>query len=209
MTGDKSGSPPCGIYVRIDDYSDMTDVITKLRQMALVINRASGYEKNMCVVELAFDKDATEQMKDLITIIQAEGMVAIITGGWLDGADGALLADHKVIEETRAALGEEAIIGLICQTRAQGEIAIEKRVDYAVLPADPAMLGWWRSKTDKLSLASGKGITNSNCGNLARAGADLVDVTEYVFNHEKGVMQGTVNILHALDMAAQPPGALN
>ena len=79
MSSDKSGSPACGIYVRIDDFSNMLDVIGYVRQMAFAINRSSGYEKNMCVVELVCDANEEgrqERIADLIPIVQEQGLVA-------------------------------------------------------------------------------------------------------------------------------------
>lgn len=204
MSEDKSGSPPCGIYVRIDEYADMQKIITGVRQMALVINRASGYEKNMHVVELAYRKEDTEKINDLVTILQAQGLIAILAGAKVEHSevfpevDGFLAGTPGDFEALKTALPEEKIIGIT------GADHIPEQADYAVVTADPAALMKTRAGTgDVLLCASGKGITNDTVGVLARAGASFVDATDYILTHEKGVMQGAVNILHALELALE------
>lgn len=215
MSDDKSGSPPCGIYVRIDNFSDMPKLITDLRQMAMVINRASGYEENMSVVELVCDGSAenAERVTDLIPIMQGQGLVVILSGKVvkqnIQGADGVLAEKLEDVANLRAALGDDMIIGLECVKREQAESAASASLDYITLPADPALLGWWSAKTKILSVAYGQGVTNHSCGGLVRAGASFVDVGEYIFGYEKGVMQATVNILHAIDASVQTFGNLH
>ncbi|GEM_PF-2583203 len=34
-----------------------------------------------------------------------------------------------------------------------------------------------------------------------QAGAGFIDAGDYIWSHEKGVMQGAVNMLHAIDLA--------
>lgn len=213
MSDDKSGSPPCGIYVRIDNFSDMPKLITDLRQMAMVINRASGYEENMSVVELVCNDDNLEQVGDLTAILQVQGLVVILSGAFditdIMGTDGVLVEQIDDIAKMRTALGDDAIIGVKCSSRTQAEQAVSEPIDYVVLPADPALIGWWSTKTEGLSVVSGQGITNHSCGGFVRAGASFIDVTDYIFTYEKGVMQGTVNILYAIDTAVQTIGKLH
>ena len=206
MSKDKSGSPPCGIYVRVDDYSDMPKTITALRQMAMVINRASGYEKNFDVVELVYNKGHAEQINDLMMIMKAQGMIAVVSGVKAEHAqnfpeaDGFLSDDLDTFQAMKASLKEESIFGL----RGNGEDMLSAGADFVVVKADPAFLMKANAKENApLLCASGKGITNDNVASLALAGASFVEATDYIFSHEKGVMQGAVNILHALDLAAQ------
>lgn len=205
MTTDKSGSPPCGIYVRIDDFSNMLDIIGYIRQMAFTINQRSGYEKNMSVVEVAYTPENAERAKDIIPIIQDQGLVAIIHGSFDPlGADGVLLDDAADVAKTREALGEDAIIGVIGSQDALG-------ADYAVLNADPAAIGKWKAGSNSLCVARGnkKGITADNCGSLVSVGADFVDVSDYILKHKKGIMQGTVNILHEIKQTTTTPKSIN
>lgn len=211
MSSDKSGSPPCGIYVRIDDFSNMLDLIGYVRKMAFTINQSSGYEKNLAIVEVVYDANEAERHADIIPIIQAQGMIAIVSGhidASLD-ADGVLLDDVVDYSHAREALGDDAIIGVICDDKAEAERAKDIGVDYVVLNADPALITWWSAQTDILSTARGHDITNTSCGALVSAGADFVDVTNYILTYEQGIMQATVNILYAIDLAAQTPKVLN
>ncbi len=212
MSQDKSGSPPCGIYVRIDDYSNMLDLIGYIRQLAFAINRASGYEKNLVVVEVAFDPENPERHADILPVIRSQGVVAIVSGK-IDPtleADGALVDDVSSYAEARAALGEDAIIGIVCDDRSACEKAKATDADYVVLNADPALVSWWASQSDMMNVVRAKkGITPDNCGAVVRSGAGFVDVSDYILKHKKGIMQGTVNILHEIDLATQTPKQLN
>lgn len=210
MSADKSGSPPCGIYMRIDDFSNMLDLIGHIRQMAFTINRSSGYEKNMSVVEVAFTPENAERAADMIPVIQAQGLVAILHGSFDPlGADGILLDKISDVAKAREALGDDAIIGVICADKGDIDAAIEQGVDYGVLRPDAGLIAAWKVKTDALCIVRGKSVTNANCGDYVRYGADFVDVSDYILKHEKGIMQGTVNILHAIDMAVAPPDIVN
>ncbi len=212
MTLNKPTSPPCGIYVRIDDFSDMQAIITSFRQMAMVINRTSDYEKNMHVVELvcdASDSKVVERITDLVPLMQSQGIVAIVSGKMDDfecyGADGILLENPDEIKCAREKLGDDAIIGLTCGASKDSP----KGIDYVTLNADPSLISGHCSKTDIICVAMGDHITKDNCVVLARAGASFVEVSDYIFNYEKGTMQATVNILDALERAAQVPKSLN
>lgn len=210
MSSDKSGSPPCGIYIRIDDFSNMLDMIGHVRKMAFAINRASGYEKNMVVVELAYTDEVAERITDIIPVIRDQGFVVVVSGADdVMGADGALLTDIAKVMDMREKGGEDAIIGLICDDLDAATLATKYDVDYVVLSADPILISQFSAQNDILCVARGEPITNKNCGVLAQAGADLVDVGAYIVGHEKDAMQGTVNILHELDVAAQTPNLVH
>ncbi|MBI1300187.1 MAG: hypothetical protein GC137_00875 [Alphaproteobacteria bacterium] len=210
MSDDKAGSPPCGIYIRISDFSNMLDAIGWVRKMAFVINRSSGYEKNMSAVELVYTNENEDRLRDLIPIIQDNGLVAIVSRSFDPlGADGVLLENIEDVEKAREALDDDAIIGVVCQDRETADKAIAHEVDYVSLPADPVFIREFSAKTEIVCLAAGKDINPENCGVLAQSGAGLVDVGDYILNHEKDIMQGTVNILHALETTAQMPKTVN
>ncbi len=210
MSTDKDGSPSCGIYVRIDDFSNMLDLIGHVRQFAFAINRGSGYAKNMAVVELVYKAEYAERIADIVPIIRQNGLVAIISGAReLYGADGILVDDLTDIDTARGALDDDAIIGAVCDNKDQAEQAIAAKVDYISAPADPALISWVSAKSDVLCLARGKRITPQTCPVLVDSGADLIDTTTYIFGHEKGVMQGTVNIMDAIDRANDVPVKVN
>ncbi len=197
--------------MRIDDFSNMLDLIGYVRKMAFTINQSSGYEKNMVIIELIYDENEAERIADLIPIIQDQGIIAIVSGK-IDKslhADGVLLDDLDDYEKAHEMLGEDGIVGVICHDKLQAERAKEVGVDYVALGADPALITWWNAQTDILCAARGENITNTSCGTLVSAGADFVDVTDYIMNYEQGIMQATVNILYAIDLCAQTPKILN
>lgn len=217
MSEDKSGSPPCGIYLRIDDFSNMLDLIGYVRQMAFAINRSSGYEKNMAAVEVVFeagDEERNERVFDLIPIIKDQGLVALISGlpdgtEDLHGADGVIVDIDTDIAALRTIYGEDAIIGVTTGSKQEALQALSMPVDCIIMQAAPGLLAELNMRAEGLVIARGKGITNKNCGALAQAGANLIDVSDYLLGHKKGVMQAIVNILHALDIAMSRPDTVN
>lgn len=216
MSKDKSGSPPCGIYVRIDDFSNMLDLIGYVRQMAFAINRGSGYEKNFTVVELVCDEndqERQERITDLIAVIRDQGLVAVVSGlndiSNIKGSDGVLIKQADDIESVRKHHGIDVIIGVEADNQKDAKEAISAGCDYIVTGADPTVIAGISHGTECLIVARGEDITNQNCGVLAQAGASFVDVSDYVLGYEKGVMQATVNVLDALEQAMQVPEALN
>ena len=111
MSADKSGSPSCGIYVRIDDFSNMLDAIGQVRKLAFAINRASGYEKNLAVIELAYNDDDQERINDLIPIIRGQGLVCLLSGTSKSGeADGIIFSHDQTISEHVLKENEDKII---------------------------------------------------------------------------------------------------
>ncbi|PCI99286.1 MAG: hypothetical protein COB14_06700 [Alphaproteobacteria bacterium] len=188
----------------------MLDVIGHVRKMAFAINRASGYEKNMVVVELAYTDEIAERITDIIPVVRDQGFVVVVSGtDDVMDADGVLLRDIAKVTDMRKKCGEDAIIGLVCDDLDAATLAVKYDVDYVILAADPTLITQFSIQSDVLCVARGEEITNKNCGVLAQAGADLIDVGAYIMEHEKDVMQGAVNILHELDVAAKMPEALN
>ena len=212
---DKPGSPPCGIYARkLCDPADEMQ-ITHLRQIAMVINRFSGYEKNMDVIELeiAQGEDREESMRRAalyVKLLQADSMVVIIKDSAEDAAlleaDGVLLSNTADIEKARKILGEDGIIGmsdLKTQSKCR-EIMERGGIDYVcITPRDNgSLVRWWREQGTKILCVADCGADESDCGVYARAGAHFAETSNYLFTHEKGVIQATANILQALNEGA-------
>ncbi len=210
MSSDKAGSPPCGIYLQIDDLSNMLDAIGWVRKYAFTLNQRSGYEKNLSVIEVVYSADLEERVRDLMPIIKDNGLVPVVSGSFdPHGADGILLSDVAGYAAAREALGGDAIIGVTCSGKEDAEAAITAEADYVVLPADPALIAWFTAQSDMLCVARGSKMNQDNCTSLALAGANLVDVSNYVLKHKDGIMQGAVNILHALEQADLGKKAVN
>ena len=157
-------------------------------------------------MEFAHNDQHIEQINDLITVMKAQGLITVISGMGVDqletfaAADGFLFEEVSAFNAGKDKLGEETIYGL----RGAGDDVLAAGADFIKVKADPTLLMKISAHEEApLICASGKGITNDNVGSLALAGASFVDTGEYIFSHAKGVMQGAVNILHALDLAAE------
>jgi thiamine monophosphate synthase len=214
----KQGAPACGLYLRIPADPDMEATIQALRQAMLVINR-SDYERNMHVIEVCSDsaanpEEAREKASVLAEIARLQGITPILRGSAgaarAAGADGVLLEDIGEMEAARAALGEASIIGVSCGLkRSIAQKALEAGADFVsfglpengMLPS-PDLIGWWSALTEVPALAAGP-VDNDGAGAFVRAGAGFLDCWAYIAGHEKGVMQGTVNMLYAIDLALE------
>ncbi len=128
------------------------------------------------------------------------------------GADGAHIgAEDGDVAETRALLGEDAILGVSCyDSRHLAMQAGEAGADYvafgAFFPtqtktprarAEPYLLKWWRQMTIMQSVAIG-GITAENCAPLVQAGADFLAVIAAVWDHPEGPAAGVKAINDAI-----------
>lgn len=212
----KPGAPQCGLYYRInkaeeDNILNVRDCLRDIRQFNMVINRTSGYERNMHVIELNATLFSPDDTQMLIQTIQNEGGVALLSGDIKDPenitADGVIINELDLLPQMRAKLGDDAIIGLVCgASKELAHTALDHDVDFVAfgirnygLP-DIKLLSWCTSVTEKPALALGS-ITPDTCGLLAQSGAGFVDVTAYIDAHEDGIMQTTVNLLHALSLA--------
>lgn len=213
----KKGAPACGLYLKIADGKPFEDAFRDLREAAFVINR-SAYEKNLHVLEVGgdpMDVDSTDRLKALVLGGKQNGLVVIVRGhaglAFAVEADGVLLDKPEDIAAARAVMGEDAIIGLRCGlSRQTAEAAADEgAVDYVcfaavaghILPPE-SLIGWWSARSEIPALVEGN-ITNDECGRYVRAGATFIDGTDYVWSHPKGIKQGTVDMLYAIDLAAK------
>ena len=215
---DKSGdAPDCGLYIRINDDFVFEETVRKLQQLFFVPKK-SAYKKNMHIVEFpgaADDSSRAEEIKGMIGFARHSGFVALIrghaghAGEWR--ADGVMLESSGDIPAIRAALGEEAIIGVECGVhRARAEDALAAGADCvafslpdgggrALPPVD--LVSWWATRSEIPSIVKGR-MTNDDCGPFVQAGATFIDATTYIMDHPQGVMQAVSNMLYAIDLAA-------
>jgi thiamine-phosphate pyrophosphorylase len=127
------------------------------------------------------------------------------------GADGVHLGDEDMpLEQARALLGQEALIGVSCYDstdRAMSEA--EKGADYVAFGAfyptttkiakgKPTLdlLANWTAFTEIPTVAIG-GITPDNGAPLIEAGADFIAVVSAVWNHPQGP-KAAVQAFHQL-----------
>ncbi len=208
-----SGAPQCGLYIKIgSDYA--MDVLTRdLKQILLVINN-SAYEKNMHAIELAVNKDDPdfiEKAQSLCAFAKLKGIVPIMADDPViaqqAGAEGVMLPQPENVAKARELLGDSAIIGMRCGIAPErAAAAFDAEVDYVgfgtgkkSLPSLDA-LKFWTMLTDKPAVIEGP-ISNDHCAYYVQAGAGFIDAGDYIWSHPKGVMQGTVNMMHAIDLA--------
>lgn len=206
--------PPCGLYLRIEASPDLTQVVPSIRQATLVMNR-SAYEQNMHIMEIDTSKvTMPEVVQGLIQLVKNEGVVALLRSNAqmaLDlDADGVLTYTLDELKAARALLPEEKIVGLSCTfDRDLATQAIEAGADYVVF-SDPKgidiqaipFFNWWSTMTDVPAVAQG-GITNDNASTYVKAGVTFLDCSDYVWKHTEGIKQGVVNMLYAIDLAAE------
>lgn len=212
----KPSAPECGLYIRINDDFGFENAVAQLRHLFFVTTR-SAYEKNMHVVELPGDAEnaaRAEEVKGLVTLARQNGFVAIIRHNIANAAewnaDGVLLDTVNDLPAARDALGPDIIIGVNVRiSRSIAERALEDGADYVVFgaagkiqlpPAD--LISWWSTHTDVPCLAAGP-IANDNCATFVQAGATFVDASRYILHHPQGVMQGTSDMLYAIDLAVE------
>lgn len=220
---DKAGAPPCGLYMRISHDPDMEQWTPIISALSTAIKHRSGYTKNMHVLEIALDddfsRDAMEKAAAFIQVAQLSGLVAILRGAPhvardLD-ADGVIVETVKDVKAARAALGEDAIVGLACgHDEALPQQAAHAGADYVTLgtaqraPAPAFVTSASMTGDDMLCAAIGP-ITNDTAAHYVQAGAAFIDFTGYILGHGKGAMQGAVNALYAVQLALEAPLRFN
>lgn len=210
----KKGAPRTGLYLRVFT-ADIEDFFPKMRQAFLVINR-SDYEKNMHVLEINLSSDDERNLEGaalLKDIAQAAGIVALVRNNIALArsieADGVMLDNIDDIKIAKMVLEERNIIGLRCQNdKNRAQKALAEGIDFISFGSDKflpdaPLVKWWVTQTEKPALVEGH-VTSDNAQNYAEIGAGFVECTGYIFNHPKGAMQGAVNILFAIDLAAGP-----
>lgn len=216
--GRVQGAPACGLYIVLPAGFTAEDMIPKLRHLVFVANR-SGYQKNMHVIEIAHEaaaEDFAERAGPVVAFGRGAGFVVVIRGKGQKAAlqaqtlqaDGILLDELEHMAEARSFLGDDAIIGLRCglsperadEARAAGaDYVTFGYPDRGRLPPEDIVKLWaWAAETPVLVEGP---LSNDDIDDYVKAGATFFDATHYIFGHAEGVMQGTVNMLYAIDLA--------
>lgn len=190
----------------------------QMRHLFFVANR-SGYKKNMHVIEIAHEAgagDFAERAGPVVALARGAGFVAVIRGKGQAVADmartvqsdGVLLDELEDIATVRECLGMDAIIGLRCglsperadEARAAGADYVSFGYpDRGRLPPED-IVKLWAWSADTPVLVEGP-LTNDDIDDYIKAGATFFDAGSYIFKHPEGIMQGTVNMLFAIDLA--------
>lgn len=215
MSENRKGAPPVGLWIKVGPDLAMAELVRDLKQIFFVIN-GSKYERNMHAFEVqgnAGDSDFREKAQALYEFAKANGIACIFRGDAqtakeLD-ADGVLVAAPADIAAARKIFGDEGLVGLACGVSADlAAQAHDGGADFVTfgigrdkMPA-PDALRFWSMLSDKPALVEGP-LTNDYVAFYVQNGASFIDAGDYIWSHAKGVMQGTVNMLHAIDLALE------
>jgi thiamine monophosphate synthase len=218
VSSSRAAAPSCGLYFAIPADFKLEEIMPKFRHV-FYVTKASKYKMNMHVIEIAHEVgvDVFEERAHVLSAFAQEARyISIIRGNGVEtaelakriGADGVILTKLEDIESCRTILGEDAIIGLRCGLSPErAQEAMDAGVDYVSFgypdrlqlpPADLLKMCPWRD--EKPVLIEGP-ITNDDAADFVEAGAGFLDAYNYIFNLEAGIMQGTVNMLYAIDLA--------
>lgn len=213
MTEKRKGAPPVGLWLKVGPDLAIPELLRDLKQIFFVIN-GSRYERNMHALEVRGQPDDPEfrdKAAVLFEFARHHGIACIFRGDHQTakdiGADGVLVNVPEDIDKAREIFGVDGIIGLACGTSSEmAAAAHDAATDFVSfgaangqLPA-PEALRFWTLLSDKPALVEGP-LTNDYCAYYVQAGAAFLDAGDYIWSHGKGVMQGTVNMLHAIDLA--------
>ncbi|MBU0799987.1 MAG: thiamine phosphate synthase, partial [Alphaproteobacteria bacterium] len=211
-------APDCGLYIAVPPLFKVDELMPQLRQIFLV-TKSSPYKMNMHVLEIAHEVDEfdfSERAAVITALGRAAGFVVVLRGkgaaaAWQAQkmeADGVLLDELTDIAPVRDILGADAIIGLRCGLSPErADEAQEAGVDYVTFgypdrrqlpPEDVVKLWAWRDDTPVVVEGP---LTNDEIDDFIKAGATFFDASTYIWDHPEGVMQGTVNMLYAIDLA--------
>lgn len=213
--GKKKGAPSVGLWLRIGPDLALEELMRDLRQIFFVINH-SDYEKNMHAVEI-FGNGEDEEFRKKAALMTAfardAGMATIYRGTPAVAkeieADGVLLETLDDMPLAREHFGEDGIIGLACGSSQENAAAAhDADVDFVSFGTGtkafppPETLRFWTLLSEKPAVIEGP-ITNDYAAYWVEKEAGFLDVGDYIWAHGKGVMQGTSNILYAIDLALE------
>ena len=150
----------------------------------------------------------------LLTLARHNGITCIMRGGDAQmakdiGMDGILTLSKEELARGRGVFGDDAIVGLACGTSQEMTAwAHDEKADFASFGTGKGdlppieSLRFWTILNDLPSVIEGP-VNNDYAAFFIQAGAMFLDSGEYIFGHDKGIMQGTVNMLHAIDLALE------
>ncbi len=211
----RKGAPPCGLWLRLGPDLAPDVLMRDLRQVFFVIN-GSAYEKNMHALEVSGDEsDPAFKAAAAVLLAQARdnGIAAVFRGSPECAqeieADGVLVDDPDKVAAARALFGEAGLVGVACGLSNEAAAAsYDAGVDFVTfgtggetLP-DAGILKFWTVLTDLPAVIEGP-VSNDYAAYYVQAGAGFIEAGPYIWSHGKGLMQGTVNMLHAIDLALE------
>ncbi|NBX03280.1 MAG: thiamine phosphate synthase [Alphaproteobacteria bacterium] len=201
---DKDGAPACGIYLVMPrEFQIGQFLIQAVAAFKAMSN--SRYQKQMHALELRFPEEIYDKERDeatqIVAMCRRNGIVPIVrddVGLCVEcGADGVMLSSHAGVAQARAALGDDAIIGVDCDNSRQiAEMALEAGVDFVQFSeffagdnvsgaAELSLLEWWATRTHLPAVARGT-LDVEKCIAMAHAGAGFIGAGSWVWEHDEG-----------------------
>ena len=212
----KDGAPSVGLYLRVGPALEMEMLTRDLKQIFFTIN-GGEYERNMHALEISGtqddDPEFVEKAQALCQYAAMSGIVPVYRGhpdmAREIGAEGVLLLDLSHMPRAKEHFGAKGVIGYHCGIEnEEAAAAYDAGVDFVCfglgsgkMPAAD-VLKFWTMLTELPAVVEGN-ISNDYAAYYVEAGAGFIDSTDYIWNHPKGVMQGTVNMMHAIDLALE------
>ena len=193
--------PPCRLYlITPPSIADLPAFAREL-DSALAAGDVAALQIRL---KPADDAAILAAVEELAPVARARG-VAVLLNDRPDlarraGCDGVHIGQSDgSLAEARRIMGPDAMIGVTCHdSRELAMDAAEAGADYVAFGAffptttketahrpDPEILSIWQETVEVPCVAIG-GVTPTNAGGLARAGADFVAVSAAVWNHPDG-----------------------
>lgn len=212
----KKGAPPSGLFWTIEesafgsgDEDKALDMIRNMRMAIAAIN-ASPYEKNAHIIEFVPQGSASESLKileGLQAITSHNGLVLLVRDSLSlaaeSKADGVLFTDSAKAEKARAAIGEDPIIAV----HVSDVNDITNNIDLAIFSDKISLQDIARVRINlACTVMSEVNLSNENCAGHVQAGCDFLNASDYLNSHVEGAAKAAVNMLYAIDLAADVPG---
>lgn len=212
------GPPPCGLFIPLQDQILGMELIKRVREIFFTINHyQSNYKKNFHVLFAtqslikALDED---QLRILSDMAKQQGIVFLLENH-IDlaakiEADGVLLDQYDDLARALDVMDDDDhIIGLRCGIDIDlAEKSIQDGADFVSFHTknkslvDPKTASVWSTLSEMPCVMEGP-FTNDYAAAYVVAGSSFIEAGEYILNHKDGVKQGTVNMLHAIELAAE------
>lgn len=212
----KKGAPPCGLYISPPQAYQPFTFAEEVRKFCQAVN-ASPYEKNMHAFAYRHPSGMSVEQDFIFGLreyLKTQGIVFIVEEDVFLAerleADGVCLRSPARTGKARKAVGDAGIVGLHAGlSKKKAEEGRDRGIDYLIFspgrrPAATVhgMMKWWQAHSDKPCMVDA-GLSNNTVKPFVRAGAGFIESSDYIWNYGKGVLQATVNMLHAIDLALE------
>lgn len=204
--------PGCGLYIILPDTQDHNKLCFRLGQALHAANRFSTYNINRHVVEYrpsTTNPAETAIVKAYQETVTRNGFIFLVFDDAKLAreveADGILCSSVQKATEARKLMGEDAIIGLRCSSKAAANSALAHEFDFISIFSEKNgdslldILNWWTTVTENPVAVEGA-FDQENCQSFVRGEATFIDASHHIWTHPSGnVMQGVVNMLDAFE----------